>query len=141
MSFWLERVYRDFETLVVGREVIGPKPAATVVPPPRFAWDEKRWQRRASNAGMELVGQYRVFDRKRQRWRTFDGQIVQQGTTIATYIAHPPVELSHHRHAACLQLVEAPWFRLHWDRIPRTLDDALLYMERMLDESINGRRR
>jgi len=34
-------------------------------------------------------------------------------------------------------MVQYPWFRLHWRRNPDSLDAAVLYLERMLDESIN----
>jgi hypothetical protein len=118
--------------------VIGPTPSATVAPPARLAWDEKRWEQHGSGDRVEVAGQYRVFDHRRHMWRAFDGRLVQQGRSIATYIADPPVEVKQHRHGACLQLVEAPWFLLHWNRPPHTWDDGLLYMERMLDESINA---
>jgi hypothetical protein len=143
---WLELLLEtvaDQKIIVVGPRphVIGPTPSTTVAPPARLAWDEKRWEQRGSGDRLELVGQYRVFDRRRQAWRAFHGRLFQQGRTIATYIADPPAEVKQHRHGACLQLVEAPWFLLHWNRPPHTLDDGLLYMERMLDESINAKGR
>ena len=121
--------------------IVGPGSSVTrVIPPARQAWDEKRWHRFERGGQTELIGAYRLFDRHRNTWRIFDGRIVQQGRIVATYIADPPVEVKRHRHAPCLQLVKAPWFRLHWNREPKTLDQALLYMERLLDEAINGTR-
>jgi hypothetical protein len=120
-------------------QVIGPKPSLTVEAPPRFAWDEKRWRKRTSGHDVELVGQYRVFDQRRGRWREFRGRVVQQGGDIGAYINDPPTEMRQHRHGACLQLVEGRWFRLHFQRAPKNLDDAVLYLERMLSESLNGR--
>ena len=121
-------------------QVIGPRPSTVVGAPPRFAWDEKRWRRLDGNGQTELVGRYRVHDGRRNRWHEFDGRLVQRNGEIAAYIADPPLELKQHPHGSCVQLVNAPWFRLHWNRQPRNLDDGLLYMERMLDESLNGRR-
>jgi hypothetical protein len=139
---WVERlleVVADQKVPVIGPrpQVVGPIPSATVAPPARLAWDEKRWEQQGSGNRVELIGQYRVFDRRRRSWRSFDGRIVQQGRSITTYIADPPAEIKQHRHGACLQLVERPWFLLHWTRPPHSVDDGLLYMERMLDESIN----
>jgi hypothetical protein len=128
-------------TVAVGPrpQVIGPQTAITVVPPPRFAWDEKRWRNSIARGETELIGRYRVFDGRRRRWREFDGRVIQNGAGIGAYIADPPAEMRRHRHGACLQLVSAPWFRLHWQRAPKDLDGALLYVERMLDESFNQR--
>lgn len=119
-------------------QVIGPKASTTVEPPPRFAWDERRWRRMTAGDTVEVRGQYRVYDRRHGRWLHFDGYLVQQNSQIAAYIADPPAALRHHQHGSCLQLLKAPWFRLHWRKQPKNLDDALLYMERMLDESVNG---
>lgn len=149
MNRWMELLHvvaeavADQRVPVVGPRphVIGPTPSTTVTPPARLAWEEKRWERRGSGDRVELVGQYRIFDRRRQTWRAFHGRLVQQGRAIATYIADPPAEVKQHRHGSCLQLVKAPWFLLFWNRPPNTLDDGLLYMERMLDESINSGRR
>lgn len=136
----LLEVVADQRVPVIGPrpQVIGPTPSATVTAPARLAWDEKRWEKHESGSETELVGEYRVFDRRRKMWRTFDGRLVQQGRSIVTYIADPPAEVKKHRHGACLQLVQPPWFLLHWERPPHSLDDGLLYMERMLDESINA---
>jgi hypothetical protein len=119
-------------------QVIGPKPAHTVTPPPRFAWDEKRWHRDDTNGRTEVCGKYRVYDRRRGFWREFDGHLTGNRGIISAYIADPPLEVKHHRHGACFQLVQHPWFRLHWNTQPQTIDDALLYMERVLDEAINS---
>jgi hypothetical protein len=130
----------DLPVVGPGPQVIGPKPGAIVAAPPRFAWDEKRWRRIDGAGQTELVGRYRVLDRQRRRWHEFDGRLIERDRDIAAYIADPPIEMKHHRHGACLQLVQAPWFRLHWSSRPKNLDDALLYMERMIEESFNERR-
>jgi hypothetical protein len=121
--------------------VIGPSPTATVEPPARFAWDEKRWSITRVGERVELFGEYHVCDQRATKWRVFQGHISQQAGQIAAYISDPPTEMKQHPHGSCLQLVNPPWFRLHWQRPPATLDDALLYMEQMLDESFNGNRR
>ncbi len=121
--------------------VIGPSPDLVIAAPARFAWDEKRWQHKRAGDRQEFTGQYRVFDRQGRTWREFHGYISHHGTEIAAYIADPPLEMRRHPHGACLQLTNAPWFRLHWNRHPSTVDDALIYMERMLDESFNQGRR
>lgn len=143
MKNWFARLMAGAGSMkVVGPrpQVIGPRPSEVIAAPPRFAWDEKRWQHRQVGERVELSGRYRVFDRERQHWLEFDGLISQEGSSIAAYIANPPVELKAHPHGACLQLVNDPWFRLHWSRQPSNLDEALLHFEAMLDESFNRRR-
>jgi hypothetical protein len=116
--------------------VIGPSP--DVEAPPRSVWDEKRWDSQTREGRRILSGSYRVRDQHRGRWREFLGQVVEhEGQGIAAYIADPPPEIRQHPHGACFQLIQPPWFRLHWNRAPRSVDDALLYMERMLDEAVN----
>jgi hypothetical protein len=141
---WLERMLNSVTVAAPQQAsprgtVIGPSPDVTVEAPPRFAWDEKRWRPVHEGNSTNLAGRFEVFDHRRETWRRFDGRLVQERYGIATYIADPPPELRRHRHGPCLQLVEVPWFRLHWRHAPSTLDDGLLYMERLLDEAINGR--
>lgn len=121
-------------------QVIGPAPSTRVVAPARFAWDERRWiiHRRANC--IEYRGKYRVYHICARVWREFDGAVIHQGQIISAYIANPPVEMRRHRHGICLQLTTNPWFRIHWARPPKSVDDALLFMERMLHESFNGER-
>ncbi len=113
-----------------------PTIAATVQPPERGAWDERGWTRR-SDAGSEIYeGQYQVGDRR------FRGRIeVGRGNRITAYIHEPPHEIRRHRHHACFQQhgIGTGWFILHWQRSPRNVDEALLYFEQILDESINNR--
>lgn len=119
-------------------QVIEPRPSLLVEAPARFAWDEKRWAKSTSADGaIEIRGMYHVYDRHRRQWREFEGFLYQRGDQIAAYIADPPQEIKAHRHGPCLQLVQSPWFRLHWRRQPNSLDEALIYMERMLNESLN----
>lgn len=118
-------------------QVIGPRPSTTVEAPARFAWDEKRWTRTVSSDAVEVRGHYRAYDRRLGRWREFPGYLIERDGDIAAYIDNPPGEVKKHRHGACLQLVDGSWFRLHWRRQPNNLDAALLYVERLLDESIN----
>lgn len=143
MNSWFKRLWTDIagrpKTVGPSYRVIGPQPSAVVQAPPRFAWDEKRWTRKQAGTAVELVGSYSVYDHTRRCWRTFQGFIRQQGGGIHAYIADPPPEMKRHPHGACLQLANAPWFRLHWNHPPASADAALIYMERMLDESLNRR--
>ena len=112
---------------------VQPTRAVTVTPPERGAWDERGWTR-IINDGREIYeGYYVVGSRK------FRGRIeTRGGRNIAVYIFNPPGEVKRHRHGACFQLVNNNWFHLHWSRPARNVDDAILYMERVLDESLNG---
>ncbi|MDQ4120034.1 MAG: hypothetical protein M3209_01025 [Acidobacteriota bacterium] len=118
------------------REVLTVQPTRTltVAPPERGAWDERGWTRNQSGNGEIYEGYYRVRDRK------YRGRIETRsnGRKVSAYIYNPPREVKRHRHGACFQLVKDDWFHLHWSRPARTVDDAILYMERILDESLRG---
>lgn len=116
-------------------------PVATIAPPPRFAWDEKGWQRALDGQRIRYIGLFRVFDRHRQVWRSFQGCIVQTDDQIIGFCADPPPEIKAHPKGPCFMLSQAPWFRIHWRRAPKTVDEVLLYVERLLDECLNDERR
>lgn len=113
---------------------IQPSSAITVKPPERGAWDERGWTRTINGDRETYEGYYTVGTRR------FRGRIEtrNRGRNIAAYIYNPPPEIKRHRHSACFQLTRNDWFYLHWARPARNVDDAILYMERVLDESING---
>lgn len=113
---------------------IAPSVAVTVAPPRRGAWDERGWTRREESRTQIYEGFYQVGDRQfRGRIETTNG-----GRNITAFICDPPPEIRRHAHGACFQLIENDWFLLHWARPARNVDDAILYMEKVLDESLNS---
>lgn len=126
-------------TQIVPREAavvrVAPVKAATIRPPDRGAWDERGWRRRGERGREIYEGQYQVGTRR------FTGRIeVERRGRISAFIHNPPTEIRRHRHRACFQQVGigTGWFRLHWRRDPENVDEAILYFERVLDESLNG---
>jgi hypothetical protein len=113
---------------------VQPAKAVTVSPPERGAWDERGWTR-ATRGGRDIYEGYYLVGTRRFRGRIESHNDRQK---IAAYIYNPPREVKRHRHGACFQLVKDGWFYLHWSRPARSVDDAILYMERVLDESLNG---
>ncbi len=120
--------------------VIGPAKSVTVEPPQRAAWDDRGWMKRRENGQEIYEGVYRVPDRRSGQGRQFRGAVIVQGGEVLPYIADPPPELRRHPKHPCFQLSQPPWFKLHWQRAAGNVDDAILYIERVLDEAINGRR-
>jgi len=125
---------------------IAPQVARVIEPEPRGAWDEFGWTVRRQGGVPIYEGEYRVRDRLGHE-RRFTGRIEERQNESVAFIADPPDEIRNHRHHSCLQLYHLPdqgertWYLLHW-RIPaRDPDTALLYMEMMLDESINRNHR
>lgn len=115
---------------------IAPTRAATVQPPRRGAWDERGWTRRRDGNNELYEGHYQVGAQR------FRGRIeVGRRGRIQAFIHNPPRDIRRHRHHACFQQVGigTGWYVLHWQRSPRNVDEALLYFEQVLDESINGR--
>lgn len=141
LELWLGRA-ADRESIALGPRptVIGPAPPITVAPSPRFAWDEKHWRRIQDGQATHYVGQYRV-GQPAGGWREFGGRLVEGPSGIKAYVADPPPEIRSHPKGPCFQLVRAPWFQVHWRRTPATVDEALLYVERLLTECLNGRSR
>lgn len=127
--------------------VIGPSsaPALTVVPasplsiepPQRGAWDDRGWTQSSDNGWLVYDGRYHIPDRRRNEQRWFRGRVVVTNSRAEAYIADPPVEIKKHPKGPCFQLVEAPWFRVNWHHPAPTVDDAILYVEKVLDEAIN----
>ena len=112
------------------------RPGGNGSSPGRGAWDERGWTRRRDARNEVYEGEYQVGDRR------FRGRIeVGRTNRIQAYIHEPPREIRRHRHHACFQQygIGTGWYVLHWSRAPRNVDEALLYFEQILDESINNR--
>ena len=115
---------------------IAPTRPETIHSPARGVWDERGWTRRRDSSNEVYEGEYQVGDRR------FRGRIeVGRNNRIQAFIHEPPGEIRRHRHHACFQQygIRTGWFLLHWRRSPRNVDEALLYFEQILDESINNR--
>lgn len=120
--------------------VIAPERPLTIQPPQRGAWDDRGWVVRVENGQRIYEGMYQVAVRSSGQCRRFRGTVVANNKKIVAYLADPPNELRRHPKHPCFQLTKPPWFRLHWHRPARNVDEAILYIERVLDEAINGRR-
>lgn len=115
---------------------VAPARPTIVLPPPRGAWDERGWTRRTESGREIYEGFFQVGPRR------FRGRIQAEhgGNRVSAYIHNPPPEIKRHRHSACFQQggVGTGWFILHWHRAPTNVDDAILYMENVLYESLNN---
>ena len=115
--------------------VVGPSEILRIEPPPRAAWDERGWRSTEAGGGLVYEGEYHVT-RAGQPQR-FTGRIVMKNGAVTPYIANPPTQIRRHPKGPCFQLSNAPWFRVHWYRPAANVDDALLYVERVLYEALN----
>jgi len=130
-------------------QTLRPNPAQTVTPsitrnldrPKRAAWDDRGWTRQTEDRRTIYMGFYQVEDRKRGERRRFAGRIEQTRWQLIPYIASPPAEVQKHPKWACFTPSNNPWYRIHWFRSPKNIEDCILYIERILDESINGRKK
>lgn len=104
-----------------------------VAPPSRAAWDEHGWQALQSEDGTVYRGDYAVAARD-GAIRRFPGRIVQRRGAVTAYIADPPAAIKHHPKGPCFQLTQPPWFKVHWQRPATNVDDALLYVQKLLHE-------
>jgi hypothetical protein len=116
--------------------VIAPAALLTVEPEPRAAWDERGWVESAGNG----TGTYEGFYQTRRRAgdiARFAGRIVVKNGIVTPYIADPPISIKRHPKGPCFQLTQPPWFRVHWRKPATTVDDALLYVEKVLSEVLH----
>ena len=118
---------------------VGPTHALVVDAIPRGAWDEKGWNRTTLHGKQVYTGYYDV--KRRGRPVQYAGRVVEEHNTFVAYVADPPREIKRHPKGPCFRLIKAPWFRVEWRRPARNPDDAILYVQKVLDEALNGRRR
>jgi hypothetical protein len=129
------RVVIQPESPSSGRTVIGPQPRAVVNRIQRAAWDEKEWIRSIHNSRVVYTGYFRASHNGRMR--QFAGRIVETRSAPEAYIADPPPEIKRHPKGPCFALTRDGWFRVHWHRAPADVDNAILYVEKVLNESFN----
>jgi len=110
----------------------------TIAPPPRAFWDERGWHCVRQDGCLLYTGEYRIRDRRTRQVQRFPGCVRVRGPQVETYIASPPAAVRHHPKGPCFQYLDGSWFRLHWHHAPRSADEAILYVERILDEAVNG---
>lgn len=140
LELWFGRAEDREEQIGPRPKIIGPAIAPIIAPPPRYVWDERRWRRIEDGTSVQYLGEYLISAHGRSASRSFRGRIVEEPDGIKAYVADPPAAIRQHPKGPCFQLVKAPWFRVHWHKSPPSVDEALLYVERLLDECVNGTR-
>jgi hypothetical protein len=118
---------------------VKPRPVVAVEAPPRAAWEEKGWVARRRGNHVEYEGEYRVTPRNGRKRDAYRGRIVVTGNRPVAFIAGPPRDIHGHPKGVCFRHLNNGWFRLEWARPATNVDDAILYVERILDESVNRR--
>lgn len=116
---------------------IAPSIAEIVQPPARGAWDENGWACQSSGRERIYQGYYRANDRHQHQTRKFHGRIIVSGHEVIPFIADPPNQIKRHPKGPCFSFETSPWFRVHWHHPARNVDDAILYIEKILEEAIN----
>src|SRR5687767_8030661 len=80
--------------------VVNPSAQISVQPPRRAVWDDQGWRRTTSGKTHIYEGQY-VVRRRGGATASFAGRIVEDGRSIAAYIADPPPEIKRHPKGPC----------------------------------------
>jgi hypothetical protein len=117
--------------------VVTPTARALVEKVLRPAWEEKGWATTQRDGRTVYQGFFEVVERRANRRRRFSGVIAHDSSGFTAYIADPPPEIRRHPKGGCFAMTQAPWFRVHWLKAPRDVDNAILYVETVLDESLN----
>jgi hypothetical protein len=119
--------------------IVRPSIPVLIQPPPRGAWQEKGWIME-HHAGSETYrGQYVTIDRALRQHQQFAGRLETLHREIRAFIADPPSGIRTHPKGPCFSLIGEGWYQIHWHRAPKNVDDAILYIERILDEVVNRR--
>jgi len=146
---------QNSEIYVIGpnkREVIVFKPShplviappireSFIVNPTRLSyWEECGWIREQKDGENEYKGKFSILDIHSGRKKAFSGRLIERGNIVTLYIYKPPNSLLRdHPKRVCLKHQNNDCFKLHWGHPARHPDEAILYMERILAESINLR--
>ena len=121
---------------------IAPGKVITIAPQPRGVWDEKGWVCSVINGNQIFQGYFQVAGLHARQSHRFPGRIIISGGEIKVFIANPPAEIQNHPKGPCFSREQGVgWFRLHWHHSARNVDDAILYMEKILAECLNPGRR
>lgn len=113
--------------------------ALCVEPIARPLWDAKGWTPRPHHSRSAYDGFYEVLIKRTGQVRRFRGRLEETRRGIAAYISDPPPEIRRHPKGSCFGLVDGTWFQIHWHDQPRDADSAIVYVETVLDEALNGR--
>ena len=119
-------------------------------------WQERGWKIKEEDSRRTIYeGKYKATNQK-GNLRNFLGYIIYSkpieseiiGTKIQrqpeaeVFVINPPQEIKNHPHGHCFQFVSAltrkkALFKLHFERPPRDVDAAILFMDNLLNEALN----
>jgi len=118
--------------------LVNPVDPLVIKPQSRPYWEERGWIRRQTNGREEYVGFYQVSEKKTDRQYSFPGRIVALGNEFVPYLGHPPPQLKLHKKWICFRKKEGlDWYGLEWFQPAQHPDETILYVQQILDESIN----
>jgi hypothetical protein len=121
--------------------VVAPAPVATIKPPPRGTWEERGWTRHGIRGREAYDGQYEITERTSGQRRRFPGRIEMHQGIARPFVANLPDGIQRHPKWPCFhQAGKSGWFEVNWAHPARHGDEAILYVERVLDEVVNTRR-
>lgn len=116
---------------------IEPTNSIQVIPLRRGAWDEKGWTYHRNNGYRLYRGYYEVTSGMNKQPYRYQGKIEVANRDITPYIASPPISIKDHPKGPCFSRSTGDWFRVHWHSPPDNVDDAILYIEKLLSEVLN----
>ncbi|CAN5721488.1 hypothetical protein BH23CHL2_BH23CHL2_19740 [soil metagenome] len=115
--------------------------SALAIRPNRTLWQRAGWQRSNEGRGVVYRGRFRIWDKRGGIFRHYAGRI-ETGEGNSRIFVHDPPEALIKRHPArwCLAHIKDGWYRLNWRRGTGDIDLSLAFLEKLLDEALNGRR-
>lgn len=117
--------------------IIKPSKPVRIAPPPRGAWQEKGWILEHNQGLDSYSGDFQVLQERTNKKMFFGGLIKASNGNILIFIDNPPVAIKRHPKGPCFSRVEGNWFQMHWHYPPKNIDDAILYVEKVLDQVLN----
>lgn len=124
-----------------GPVAVAPSAPMILEPVRRGVWDERGWSKLGDSGREVFAGNYEVLERRSGQRRRYQGRVEMQRGVAVPHIAAPPPGITGHPKWACFhRMGDRDWFRINWHRPARHADDAILYVEKILDEVLNGPR-
>lgn len=114
--------------------IVSTTTAVTVIPPRRGVWEDKGWTCHQNGGQLLYTGRFEIRQRSNGRRHSFDGRVEMVRQEPIPFISNPPAAIKTHSKGPCFMLDHDRWYRIHWHRPPKNVDDAILYVEKILSE-------
>ena len=117
----------------------GSRRASVSIQPNRPFWQRAGWQQSEEEEGVVYRGRFRIWDKPGATFRHYPGRIETGYGNSRIFVSNPPETLiKEHPARWCFSHLGDGWYQMHWRRGTGDIDLSLAYLEKLLDEALNG---